>query len=395
MALFDKLKGMAKEAAEKAKDLANQAVQAQQQKAQQEEQAKKDENAAKIQSLIDYLVNVTDEEKYIGGKSYMSTTVEYDRKKREFDQLATREDRAQLEARMAEKERLAVEAEKNAVQTAIEAKLAEMAAEIECEYGKGNCFWFEKKFYCTCGDEECPKKKYIPADQRDELISAEHLPYAKLMGKFYSSDFTRDEYYRGEMGFTRKELLRHFFDKFLPNSHPIPEEDEDGEYEETGYVDLLPNADMDCVPIMATCIGLGLGKQNPIMRILFDYYEKTGNRMPHAAEVLELLTEWKVDTNQDFFKNPSLYDRSAWNFMYAALALDAAVDPDNFDHPEKVDISLLYNPDGTIKETGFGGPQNGHYGDVIYNIVGEWGSNIGFTLEYAQNKQLERIKSML
>lgn len=348
-----------------------------QQKLQREEAEKaalQAEKAAKAQELMDYLINVTDEEK---NKSYL----DYGNKEREFRWLATEEQKKQFEDRMKEKYRLKEEAEKNAVRTAIEQNLEKQAADTGCEYGKGKCFWYGRAFYCTCGDAECPKKKYINPNEHvwGEVIAEEHIPYIKLWGKFsgrYTTESRKPLFYDeddedGEdqiVGFTRVDLLRHFFDKFMPE----------------GETELVPENNEYNFPMMNYCIRYGLGKNNAMLDILFDYYQKTGKRMPHVRVLTYLRDVLEIDLRQEFFKNPSLYDRNENDLLYAAVVLSTASNPDEvskyFTNPDKVDVALLYNPDGSIKETGFGGPRNGHYGDVIYNLAGEWGAEIKCTM---------------
>lgn len=384
MSIFDNLSSARKFIKELVPGVLPDSPKEKEEKARQEEERAKKERENKVQKLLEFLMEHEDD--YLTSTSLVT---EFYSKQNQFERIANEEEKANYKKWRNEHQENKRAQERNATLNFYNKLLTQAAEETQCEYGKGGCGWHGRAFYCTCGDDECPKKKYIHSQNgfQCELLDPAHLPYVKLLSQFSPSSYDYKLYDKDNdhLSLTKEELLRYFFDVFMPDSHSVLDEDDldEDDLEEdadTGYVDLVPKGGMYTRAIVQYfCDRKGLGANNTVMRILFDYYKKTGNRNPHIGELIYLEQQRNVNLNQDFFFDPSLYDRSSNDFMYAALVLDAINDPDDdesFSQREKVDVAQLYNADGTIRETGFGGPRSGHYGEVIFNIVSEWGCNI-------------------
>ena len=350
MAFFDKLKGAAdkaKEAAIKAAAVAKEKMEQQQQAVQQAEEDRK--NGEK-QKLYDYLL-----------ANYSPLDNDAWAKMKQYEKIATEEEVKELNRLISmrwEKER------NERTEKCLEAALSK----TDCDLGKGDCCWHEDKFYCTCGsDVDCPRKKYIKASQYGNIHAPEHWPYIKVLAATTRFKYGEDSYYSYVNSYDAKwgEFISVFFKRFLPNT--IASSDSDMRnlegYEASSEYDNLYNH--------------GLGDDNPLMAILYAINEKTDGQVKMSLPKLVWLEkQYGIDMRQDFLKNPSLYNRSLRDMVYTARILDTVSNPEKlskyFKDSGKVEVDQLYNADGTIKDAGVGGPKNGHYGDVIYNIVASW-----------------------
>ena len=360
MAFLDKLKGVAdkaKEAAERAAAVAKEKIEQQQQAAQQAEADRKAEAEQKAEEkrtarLDELKKNMID--------TYRGHPDAYAYWASEFNKIASAEEakafKIELEAMKEAEEKAAEEAKTAEIKALVHA----LNSGTNCDAEQGDCFWLGEKFFCTCGEDvDCPKKKYVKKTQRGNIHALEHVPYIKYLAQFEKQadmfDESRYDYVNkgnGTMGYT--DALREFFKAFLP--------------EHVGNV-ATPR-------VFDFFYEHGLGDDNPVMRILYTVHEQTeGKIMPWIPDLTELYREG-IDLEQPFFNNVSLYDRNLRDFRYTVKILDAASDPikmvEKFAHPERVDVEALFNADGTIKATGYGGPKAGFYGDEIYNIVSTW-----------------------
>ena len=357
MGLFDKLKNAAKDAADIAKGIASSAAkdlammgnspeaQAAREEAKKaeaarqaaEEQKKQEEKQALFNDLLE---------------NYDDYSDEHHEKWKKYLYMASDEE-------MEELERLIEEKRNQAKENCVKAYVESLAGKTNCDIGKGDCCWHGEHFFCTCGDADCPRKKYVKAKQMDSLFAEEHLPYVKVFASFRKERamFEEDKWiYPGpDAGFGLSDVLRTFFATFLP------------EYEWKL---------MDRDDVLEYFYDNGLGRNNPALDILFTYKEKTGGKaLPWFPTIILELED--RDLRQDFFKNPSLYDHGYQDFIYTAGILDIVSNPEKlmnyYTDTSAISVDQLYNADGTIKEAGIGGPKAGFYGDVIYNIVESWG----------------------
>lgn len=362
MALFDKLKGLADKAKETAKDVADitkgvassvakdlekmgnsPEAQAAREEARKAERARYEaEMIAKEQAkkdLFNYLVD-----------NHADYSDDYRTKYKSYLESATEEEALELQ--------FAIEKREQQDGIMLVKKHIENL-QCDCDLGKGDCCWLGEHFYCTCSaDTECPRKKYIKAKQCDTLFSNAHLPYAKVLGSFKLEQNIWGDgewcYRNLDVDFEASDVIRAFFAEFLP------------EYGQDLLGDKI---------VLAYFYENGLGQKNSALDILFDYKEKTGGKaLPWFPTILELE---EIDLRQEFFKNPSLYDRNRKDFMYTVRILNIVNNPDKlsayFEDTSNISIEQLYNPDGTIKDAGIGGAKEGFYGDVIFNIVESWG----------------------
>lgn len=264
---------------------------------------------------------------------------EYD----EFYRIATEEEIEEFEA-MDE----AMEGSKN------KSYLDMLVETTNCDVGKGDCCWNGDYFYCTCGDDvDCPRKKYVKARQFGKIHTLEHFPYIKYLSTIKQRDLFNDgriSYYCEGDG-SYDHLLKSFFEKFLP------------QYAYDVWKD--------------TIFEYGLGEENPILSILYYLQDETGGEVLASLDtLLYYLENGEIDLTQPFLKNVSIYNRGYKETSYTIKILDIVHNPDKlanyFTDPQKIDIRQLYNADGSVKEAGLGGPKNGHYGDVMYNIIATW-----------------------
>ena len=359
MALFDKLKGFAEKAKETAKDVAS-AAKSMADSAKWEisnspaATAPSAEAAApkaaepqfRLQELLDEVVD-----------AYINYSFgEFEGLRDAYLEVADDEEGLVLFERLAE-----LETKK------CEQRIAELSQNSDCELGQGRCAWLGCSFYCTCGDSvDCPRKKYLSENEKCQLISAEHLPYIKLIGDYYQDGDLKTV--DGKTGLPFGTAFSYFFEKFLPEH--------------------LPSTRGDFSMAFASfLLAHGMGTENIVMEILFSIHDQTGGKVVPPVDYLigiyyDILNS---DDENDylnialpFFKNPSLYDRSREDLEYTAAILDTVYTPSKraaaFPASANVCPEMLFNEDGTIKEAGIGGPRNGFYGDVIYNIVQSWKS---------------------
>ena len=270
---------------------------------------------------------------------------EYD----EYYRTATREEKDELDA-----------LEKAAEEKRCNDFLETLTNTTDCDQGKGDCCWNGDRFYCTCGDDvDCPRKKYVKAKQFGKLHAPEHFPYIKYLSKIKKKIEPMSEklaYYTCDGDGDYDRLLKVFFENCLPSQY--------------GYFRLSSTMCKEDI------YDYGLGEDNPVMSILYYLQDASVENSASLSDLFYIMKKGEVDLSQPIFKNVSIYQRSDNDIHYTMKILDIANNPEklelyypNHDH---IDISQLYNADGTVKEAGVGGPKEGFYGDVIYNIVASW-----------------------
>lgn len=333
MAFFDKLKGAAdkaKEAAVKAAAAAKEKMEQQQQAAQQAEEARIAEQAEAKKNKWIALI-----EQELSGHP----TDECFR----YWEVLSYEDRDKFTTQLRQ------------------TYLHKLSESTNCDQGKGDCVWQNDKVFCSCGEDvDCPRKHYVKKSQKGILRSPEHIAYVKALSSFKRQSDSVDEskfryFSSASVLINYRELLVDFFEAFLPR-------------QTAGF--LISKQAPDFL------FDYGIGDDNPVMHIVYDIDEKSKGKI--SAHLNSLIGFWEkgIDLQQAFFNNQSLYDRDDQSFEYTVKVLDILSNPDKkssyFKNPDKIDITQLFNADGTIKAAGVGGPKNGHYGDVIYNIVASW-----------------------
>lgn len=366
MAFLDKLKGAAEKAKEAAKNAAIAAAKAVDQVAEKQRQADEDQRKADATAKANEAAVI--KERLLANYRYKDWNDE-DWKK--YCELVTEEEADELDA--------IIDAKREADRKdELISRLNMLKENTDCDLGVGDCIWHGDKFYCTCGDNvDCPRKKHIKARQLGQIQSLDHWAHIKLAsGVRIIRVFDNVHYmcytkgYQDSIRF--EDLLQDFFDKFLPNCQLSDDED----VERAKYSQRMNDNYEKCEELTYLCEH-GLGKDNPVMNILYTINKKTNGQLKMSLpKLVRFARACDIDMQQEFFMNPSLYQRSYADFWFTAKILDAASDVvkavDAFTHPDKVDVNALYNADGTIKEAGIGGPKNGFYGDVIYNIVSTW-----------------------
>ena len=350
MALFDKLKNVA----DKAKETAEKAAALAKEKIEQQQQAAKESAAAAAEA--------EKERKAAAAKAEEERKIaEAEAKKQKWEDLIEQQLSTPSSSCYDYCKGLSYEDQDKFTAQLRHTYIKKLSECTNCDLGKGDCVWQGDKFFCTCGDNvDCPRKQYIKKSQTGILRSPEHIVYVKALSSFEKQQSIIDEckfnyYSKASVLIDFKELLLEFFETFCPGQA--------GNFLVTKQApDFLFN--------------YGIGDDNPVMHIAYEINEKSGGEESVYLGSLIKLFEDGIDLQQDFFSNLSLYDRDSGSFEYTVKVLDVLNDPiktsNCFSDLDKVDINKLYNPDGTIKDAGIGGPKNGYYGDVIYNIIASW-----------------------
>ena len=230
-----------------------------------------------------------------------------------------------------------------------------------CDLGKGDCCWNSDRFYCTCGDDvDCPRKKYVKAKQFGKLHSPAHFPYIKYLSKIEKKPLYEDRFYYSCDGDGNYDhLLKVFFEKCLPT-----------QYSSYRLSESICKEDI---------YKHGLGEDNPVMSILYYLQDASVENSASLSHLFFIMRKGEIDLSQPIFKNVSIYQRSENDIDYTMKILDIVNNPEKLEYyypnHDHIDISQLYNADGSVKEAGVGGPKKGFYGDVIYNIVASWDTN--------------------
>ena len=97
---------------------------------------------------------------------------------------------------------------------------------------------------------------------------------------------------------------------------------------------------------------------------------------PYTVKGGELHIDFHIEN--DFYYNPSLYQRTQEEFEYAVIVLESITDPSYFKimcpkypyDPENYMPKFL-DENGNIKPAGLGGPEKGEWGDTIWNTIEE------------------------
>lgn len=261
------------------------------------------------------------------------------------DEKLTENERRAEEAK-AERERIAAErkaaeeAEKAAKEAARQEEIAEMLKPT-CE--NGDCLWYCDKFYFTCPkDCECERKLYTK--KKWGFIESDS-PYWPYMKRYEKED---------------SEVASDFLEEFLP------------QYCEND--DWISNDDF-CDNLLSSG---GLSPDNDWHKLFLaikdgDYCEDMNDKFNYLYRISY---EHRGILNEPIFGMYSLYSRSLDDFKYTVKLFAVLRDSDwrAFYFPDFPDITEaeLYDADGNLKEVGFGGPEEGFYGDNLYNMVASW-----------------------
>lgn len=269
------------------------------------------------------------------------------------DIQAAQELAAKEEAEKKAAEKAAAEAEKAKKEEA-ERKKIEAMLKPSCE--KGDCLWNNKQFYFTCPtDCECERKKYTKRDWGGELLRPDFWPYMKRL------EWIEKNEKNGDAVEEQRKVQFDFVSNFLPN-----------------YSDFLRSYYGSVIDL---ALVNGFEKKNLLMGLLFDLHDKVTKETAHKLlhdKLLFLSSSWEATKllGDPFFRNFSLYDRSLDDFKYAVNLFIMVMDEEKarsyYKDISMINVDSLYDGDGNVKPTGFGGPEKGFYGETLWNLVESW-----------------------
>lgn len=269
----------------------------------------------------------------------------------------------------AERER----AEKEAREAEIAAEKAERAEArakllaASCE--KGDCLWNDHKFYFTCNSStECQRKKVVSKKDWGEPFYDERFwPYMKrleLIEKAKKANIYHPDSYR--------DLAEDFIDEFIPIYSDYPDikfRIEQSIQFNGGFT------------FANTFLYLMLDLKGIDLRDHFSKHDADFSTSILKRLAFREVPGCKMHLNYDFYRNPSLYQRSLEDFEFTVRTFEAVLDEEKlsefFIDTSFISVDQLYDKNGNIKEAGRGGPEAGEYGDTIYNTIESWGGENG------------------
>lgn len=245
----------------------------------------------------------------------------------------------------AEKEKLAIQRKE-----AAELKKAQELEKIlkpTCE--KGDCLWNSGSFYYTCGsDVDCPRIKTTKKSWGGEVKLPELWPYMKRLEELQKLQKENSLSEKKEKEFF-KDLLNEFMPNFLPYQYKIG-------------VNVLFHGLIN----------------NKFFELLWDIRDIETKNLGHKIDVLEsaYLDGTTLNLNNDFYRNPSLYNRNDEDFDYTVKTFEIVLDNEKlstyFKDVSNISVEQLFDANGNIKPAGIGGPEAGFYDDTLWNTVESW-----------------------
>lgn len=293
---------------------------------------------------------------------------------------------ARLEAeRKAEEERI----EKARLDAEEKEKWLAEALKPTCE--KGDCAWLCEKFYCTCGGQLCERKKY----SNPTLIeNPEMWSYIK---RFEAVAKMKEEEKNGTRN--SKDIARFvdwvtqdFVNDFCPN---LSDADSPIYY----VIDNITSGhsfDFSCFYDAKTSnleSGISRFRELEFFKDInsVEHIKEniTSEKLKKTFEILHCNFAENAEEllSMDFFKNPSLYNRTEREYCYTVRLLCTVNIPkklqEMFKDTSCIHVEDLFDEHGNILEVGEGGPKAGFYGDCLYNIVETWsGPNGSNNVDY-------------
>ena len=130
----------------------------------------------------------------------------------------------------------------------------------------------------------------------------------------------------------------------------------------------------------------GFEENNNILSILWAIKNVEG--IENLSQKLEYLRDHSFGVDEDkftlsesFFHHPSLFLRSLEDFEYTTKIFNIANNEEYlgkyYYDTSKINIDQMFDSEGNIKPAGLGGPQEGFYGDTIWNTVESWSGDNG------------------
>lgn len=245
----------------------------------------------------------------------------------------------------AEKER--IKRERKEAEELKKVKELEKILKPACE--NGDCLWNTGKFYFTCPENiECQKKKTTKKYWGDKVLHTELWPYMKRLEEIQK---LQKENMLSEK--KEKEFFKDLLTEFMPNF---------ASYQYKIGMNILFHGIMN----------------NDFFKLLWDIRDIKVKNLGHKIDVLTSAYIEKISLNlkHEFYRNPSLYDRSDEDFDYTVRIFETVLDEEKlstyFKDVMNISVEQLFDANGNIKPAGVGGPEAGFYDDTIWNTVESW-----------------------
>lgn len=235
-------------------------------------------------------------------------------------------------------------------------KAIEELLKPSCE--KGDCVWNKHKFYFTCGNTECPRKNLMSKDFGETVPHQDVWPFMKRYVEI--EKILKDE----QFDFDKKEKIVAHFTKDVINT--LLPEVKDFNYNLYDSITWKIRTQ-------------GVSPYSDFFNLLYDIKDFGLSTM---EKKIAFLYKEIIDFSQDFYRNPSLYNREEKDFEYTVRVLNTVTHDYKLNEllydTSVVDYNQLFDADGNIKPAGLGGAENGFYGfDYLWNIVESWGGENG------------------
>lgn len=220
-----------------------------------------------------------------------------------------------------------------------------------CE--KGDCVWNNHKFFFTCGDVECPRKNIMSSDFGKPVTHPELWPFMKRYAEI--EKISKDE----QFDYNKKsKIVSHYTNDVINALLPGVKGYNDNFYE-------------------TICLIIKFNGVSPCANFFNLLYDIKDLDLSTIEDKIIFLEEECVDYSQEFYRNPSLYDRPMEDFKFTVRLLDFASHEyklsERLYDTSVVDFNQLFDTNGNIKPVGKGGAENGFYGfDYLWNVIRSW-----------------------
>ena len=310
-----------------------------------------------------------------------------------------REQAEKQEAARREAERKQVDAELEKYREALRAE-ARRFAEMPPECDKGDCAMGYRDFCYTCPkDCACRRKQMVDPEVQYHLDDPAYLPYAKWVEatlkeiyekipageRTYSAILDATRYTRYKSNSEERsvnafdEIAIAFVEQFFPDYVLF----------ETTFARALSflfhgfGPENKCLSFLTRAYACEL-----VPRCFIEPFAENFLRSINSSDVSPI-QEWDEEDFQfrlcrhielGFYYNQALYRRNGGDFDYTVKALEYLYSPEVFRYffpnlefdPEKW-VQMMYDENGDLKPAGRGGPEQGEWGDTIWNAIEELG----------------------
>lgn len=319
-------------------------------------------------------------------KGRIQLEAEKERKKRiKANQEKLRREREEAERENARK----AEIEKNKEK----ARADRIAKALEPSCEKGDCLWNNGRFYYICDEcVECNRKistknmqgkvkypqlwKYMKRYEQQEKLNEERREFEDRVAQFkervtenglswYDVYYDVDRFLESLYDYSEDNPIRNYVNELHKTEEDLMErKDYIGELLIAGYMpkfihyrsiaDFINNNGIDNAyfDLVWDLKDVDIYIPDGLLQLLEDGEMEFSDEEFHPLEL-----------ERDFYRNPSLYQRDADDFVYTIEHLLKAAKEDE-DRYKK-----LFDEKGNILPAGIGGPQKGFYDPCIWNVI--------------------------